>query len=266
MKILIAGGGNMGLTYAQSFTNNHTVAAQNLYILERLPEKIAAFKELGFVSTYVEPGDFIRKMNLIILAVKPQDFPALAEKISPFLAPEQLVLSIMAGVTTQSIAQTLGVSRIVRAMPNLPAQIGMGMTAFTSTDPVSKSELFEVQNLLSTTGKALYFDDEAMLDAVTAVSGSGPAYVYFFMEAMQQAAISMGFTETQAEVLVDQTFLGAIHLKKVNNLSNSEWMDRVASKGGTTEAALRQFQQLEVAPDIHKALQAALVRAQELGR
>jgi pyrroline-5-carboxylate reductase len=150
-------------------------------------------------------------------------------------------------------------------MPNLPAQVGMGMTGFTADPSVTRSELFSVQNLLNTTGKSLYFDDEGALDAVTAVSGSGPAYVYYFMQSMIDSAIGMGFSATEAETLVHQTFLGAIHLLNNNNFTCKEWIGKVSSKGGTTEAAIRTFGSFALEEKINLGLQAALKRSIELG-
>jgi pyrroline-5-carboxylate reductase len=266
MKILIIGGGNMGKTYADAFIANHAVPQDDLYILEHYEEKVALFKSQGFRHVFFEPGDYLRQMDLVILAIKPQDSAALLPRIAPYLGPHQTVLSIMAGVTMRTIAAVLPTAKIVRAMPNLPAQIGMGMTGFTSADAVSKEETFAIQNLLNTTGKSLYFDDEAKLDAVTAISGSGPAYVYYFMDAMIQSAMGMGFSNAQAEVLVEQTFMGAIHLQSMHHLSCSEWIARVASRGGTTEAALQAFGQHDLANSIGQGLAAALRRATELGR
>jgi pyrroline-5-carboxylate reductase len=266
MKILIIGGGNMGKTYADAFIANHAVAKSDLYILEHYEEKAALFRSLGFEKVFFQPGEYIGEVDLVILAIKPQDTAALFPKIAPYLRPVQVILSIMAGVTMATLAAALPTPKIVRAMPNLPAQISMGMTGFTSADAVSKEETFSIQNLLNTTGKSLYFDDEAKLDAVTAISGSGPAYVYYFMDAMIETALGLGFNKAQAEVLVEQTFMGAIHLQSIHNLSCKEWIARVASKGGTTEAALRQFEAHNLAQGISLGLQAAHHRATELGR
>jgi pyrroline-5-carboxylate reductase len=267
MKILIIGGGNMGKTYADSFTANHSVRHDDLYILEHFEDKIALFKSMGFRNVFAKPDTFISEMDLIILAIKPQDSKDLFPTIEPYIAEKQVFLTIMAGVKMEAIQKALPkVSKIIRAMPNLPAQIGMGMTGFTSMASVTKEELFEVHNLLNTTGKSLYFDNEAKLDAVTAISGSGPAYVYFFMEAMIASAMEMGFSEVQAELLVKQTFLGAVHLQNRSNLTCQEWIGRVASKGGTTEAALKTFNALDIRSEIGEGLKAALNRAIELGR
>jgi pyrroline-5-carboxylate reductase len=266
MKILIIGGGNMGKTYADAFIANHAVPQDDLFILEHYQDKVDQFKSLGFRQVFCEPGDYLREVELVILAIKPQDSAALFPRISPYLGPHQTVLSIMAGVTMRTIAQALPTPKVVRAMPNLPAQIGMGMTGFTSAQAVTKEETFAIQNLLNTTGKSLYFDDEFKLDAVTAISGSGPAYVYYFMDAMIQSAMGMGFTKAQAEVLVEQTFMGAIHLQGMHHLSCRDWIARVASKGGTTEAALLAFAQHDLASGIGQGLEAALRRATELGK
>ncbi len=264
-KILIIGGGNMGRTYAESFTANRTVSKDQLFILEHMADKVPYFAEKGFHHVFVDAGDFIADMDLIIMAVKPQDAPVLYPKIKPFLSPEKLILSIMAGVTMQNIMGGTGLNKIIRAMPNLPAQIGMGITGFTATEAVTREELFSVQNLLNTTGKSLYFGQEDKLNAVTAISGSGPAYVFYFMESMIESARNMGFSPTEAEVLVEQTFQGAIHLLGLNNITCREWIERVSSKGGTTEAAIQSFDRQQLAKAIQKGLQAALDRARELG-
>jgi len=150
-------------------------------------------------------------------------------------------------------------------MPNLPAQIGMGMTAFTSTDDVTRIELVMVQNLINTTGKSLYVSNESSIDAATAISGSGPAYVYYFMNAMILAAKKMGFSESEAELLVSTTFRGAADLYNKNNFSCEEWIEMVSSKGGTTEAAVASFKKNLVQEDIIEGAEAALERAVKLG-
>jgi len=266
MKILIIGGGNMGLTYAQSFLRSHIASKADMMILERSPEKAAelASKEIGTI--YGHPEECITRGDLVILAVKPQDSPALFESIRGLVDPQQVFLSIMAGVKIRTISEALGANKIIRAMPNLPAQIGMGMTAFTSSDEVTRIELVTVQNLLNTTGKTVYVEDESFIDAATAISGSGPAYVWYFMDAMMSAAREMGFNESEAELLVSQTFIGAVELYRATSFSCEEWIQRVSSRGGTTEAAMRSFYQTEVHLDIIRGAKAALERAIELGR
>jgi len=265
MKIVIIGGGNMGKTYAQSFLGSHIIRPYDLTTLERNADKHEELRKNNIINIETEPGEFIKEANLIVLAVKPQDASNLYPSIKKFITEEQMILSIMAGVKLQAIEDGLGVKKIIRAMPNLPAQIGMGMTAFTANEEVDKNELIQVQNLLSTTGKSIYFNDEKMIDASTAISGSGPAYIYYFMDAMIKTSIDLGFTESQASLLVWQTFQGSIHLFNKNIYSCEEWINMVRSKGGTTEAALNSFNDSNVHSSIKNGLTAAFERAVELG-
>lgn len=256
----------MGLTYAQSFLRSHVTTKKDLMILEKSEEKWPELENLDIGSICKHPEDCLSSADLVILAVKPQDSAVLFEKIRPMVDPQQVFLSIMAGVKMEKIAAALGVHKIIRAMPNLPAQIGMGMTAFTSTDAVTRIELVTVQNLINTTGKSIYVENETLIDAATAISGSGPAYVWFFMNALISAARQVGFNEAQAELLVSQTFQGAIDLFHQSDFSCEEWIKKVASKGGTTEAALGSFSQNAVFQDIVNGAVAAFDRAQELGK
>ncbi len=266
MKILVIGGGNMGLTYAQSFLRSKITVKEDMMILEKSPKKAEELSKKDIGTVYGEPDDCINKADIIILAVKPQDIDALFASIRPFVDPQQVYLSIMAGVKIETIANGLGAKKVIRAMPNLPAQIGMGMTAFTSSDEVTRIELVMVQNLVNTTGKTIYVEQEHAIDAATAISGSGPAYVFYFMDAMIKAARDMGFSNSEAELLVSQTFKGAVDLYNKNNFSCEEWIQKVASKGGTTEAALKSYINNKVHEDIKAGADAALARAVELGR
>lgn len=264
MNVFIIGGGNMGLNFAQSFVNAKAIRTEHLYIIEKLPARMAYLQSLN-IAHISDDLSLLPKADIIVLAVKPQDSAVLFEEMRPHLHRHQVILSIMAGVTTVSIQAHLQISKIIRAMPNLPSQVGYGMTGFTATDAVSKIELHTIQNLLSTTGKILYLEEESQIDTITAISGSGPAYVYYFMDALMKAAQSMGVTRAASELLVVQTFQGALQLYQQNSLSCSEWMSRVASKGGTTEAALSVFNAEEVHQHIQKGATAALQRAKELG-
>ena len=266
MKILVIGGGNMGMTYAQSFLRSHITEKENMMILEKSPEKAVelAKKDIGVV--YSMPEDCLHKADIIILAVKPQDTPELFKTLKPHIDKQQVFLSIMAGVTIDTISEELGVEKVIRAMPNLPAKIGMGMTAFTSSEAVTRIELVMVQNLINTTGKTVYVESEYAIDAATAISGSGPAYVFYFMRALIESAKKMGFSQSQSELLVSQTFRGAVDLYSKSNLDAKEWISKVASKGGTTEAALASFIDNKVHEDILAGAEAALKRAIELGK
>jgi pyrroline-5-carboxylate reductase len=266
MKILIIGGGNMGITYARSFINSHVVNAEQLMILEKdKNDRIENLVRLGLAQIITDYAR-VPEAELVILAVKPQDAASLFSQIKPFVDPSQVFLSIMAGITIQTIRKGLEVNKIIRAMPNLPAQIGSGMTAFTATEEVSRFEEQWIQNLLQTTGKTLNVRTETQIDVVTAISGSGPAYIYYFMESMIKAAMEMGIATAEAELLVKQTFFGALQLYQQGNFSCSEWIQKVASKGGTTEAAIQTFQQNKLDQIIIEGATAAFKRAVELGK
>ena len=266
MKILVIGGGNMGLTYAQSFLRSHITNKENMMILEKSPEKAFQLAKKDIGTIYSDASKCIKGADLIIFAVKPQDSPKLFESLRPFVDQQQVFLSIMAGVKIKTICDALNIKKVIRAMPNLPAQIGMGMTAFTSSDDVTRIELVMVQNLINTTGKSIYVEKEASIDSATAISGSGPAYVYYFMNAMILAAKKMGFSESESELLISQTFRGATDLYRKADFSCEEWIAKVSSKGGTTEAAMKSFLQNSVHEDIIEGAEAALNRAIELGK
>jgi pyrroline-5-carboxylate reductase len=266
MQILIIGGGNMGSTYAQSFVRSHITSKKNMMILEKSAEKAAELTNKDIGTIFGSAEECIPNADLVILAVKPQDTERLFASLKPLVNEQQVFLSIMAGIKISTITASLGVKKVIRAMPNLPAQIGMGMTSFTATDDVTRLELVMVQNLLNTTGKTLYVENERAIDATTAISGSGPAYVYFFMDAMMQAAKGMGFSASEAELLVNQTFMGALDLYAKSDLTCGEWISRVASKGGTTEAALKSFGESDLEQDIIKGANVAFQRAIDLGK
>ncbi len=265
MKILVIGGGNMGLTFAKSFLNTHVVVPEDMYVLERSIEKAEELKHLNVGTIFGEPGSYIKDSDLIILAVKPQDAGDLFARIREYLDPQQVILSIMAGVKIATIVEGLGTTKVVRAMPNLPAQIGVGMTVFTSSNEVTRIELVTVQNLINSTGKAIYVEREEMIDAATAISGSGPAYVFYFMQGLIESAENMGFTKAEAELLSYQTFRGAVELFNTYDYSCKEWIGKVMSKGGTTEAAFNVFEKEDTKEGFKKGVQRALERAVELG-
>lgn len=264
MKILIIGGGNMGLTYAKSFLRSHIVDSDNMIILEKSLKKAENLRSLNIGTVYGSPNTYITKSDIIILAVKPQDIAKVFDDIRPYIDPQQVVLSIMAGVTIEQIQFGLRNRKVIRAMPNLPAVVGMGMCVFYASSEVTRIELVTVQNLLSSTGKTIYVEEESAIDAATAISGSGPAYVFYFMQTLIDTARKMGFGQSQAELMTYQTFRGAIELYSKHDFSCNEWIQKVSSKGGTTEAAFRIFEENAVAEGFTKGIFAAKQRAEEL--
>ncbi len=266
MKVLVIGAGNMGLTYARAVSKSEFLKPKDLMILDSAPEKTSELKKISHFDVYEKVEDCVPKADVIFIAVKPYHAFDLFDTMKEYVSDEQIVISIMAGVTIQSIKDALGVTRVVRAMPNLPAQVGKGMTSYTVSDEVSRLEILTIENLLDTTGKSVRLDTENDIDASTGISGSGPAYIFYFMQSMIEAAQKMGFSDHDSKVLVGQTFEGAVELFNKSNLDPSSWMDRVASKGGTTRAALDSMDDNNVKELIKDAAYAAFKRAVELGK
>lgn len=265
MKVVIIGYGNMGKTYANSFVSSRFIKPSDIYAYVKESNVVLNSDVIPKENFIVIPNEKLSEFDIIILSVKPQDFLNVAKQIKPFIKNNQLILSVMAGVTIEAISTDLGCSKIVRSMPNIPAQIGQGMTVFSASSTVDRKELFILQNLINTTGKSIYVEDENLINAATAISGTGPAYVFYFMQSIIEAAIQLGFNESEAELLVNQTFRGSVSIQNSANLSNTEWIKKVASKGGTTESALNVFKNKSLEGIIVEGILAANQRAKELG-
>lgn len=266
MKVLVIGAGNMGLTYAEAMSKSKQLKKRNVMILDSSPEKILSLKKISHFDVFENLEDCLPQADLVFIAVKPYHCEDLFAKMKPLINKGQIVISIMAGVTIQTMQESLGIQKVVRAMPNLPAQVGKGVTSFIPSKEVSRIELLTVESLLDTTGKSIKVSSENYIDASTGISGSGPAYVFYFMQSMMEAALKMGFSANDSKVLVSQTFDGAVELFNQSDLSPSSWMNKVASKGGTTRAALDSMEDNNVNELIKEAAYAAFDRAVELGK
>lgn len=265
MKVLVIGAGNMGLTYAQGMSKSKFLKKRNIMILDNSPEKTMTLRKISHFDVFDNLEECLPKADLVFIAVKPYHSDELFEKMAPMVDNEQIFISIMAGVKIATIQESLGVTKVVRAMPNLPSQVGKGMTSFTASDEVSRLELLTIEGLLDTTGRSVKVSNEEYIDASTGISGSGPAYVFYFMQSMMEAAQEMGFNPKDSKTLVTQTFEGAVELFNQSDISPNKWMERVASKGGTTRAALDSMEDNNVKDLIKEAAYAAFDRAVELG-
>lgn len=266
MKVLVIGAGNMGLTYAEGMSKSKLLKKRNIMVLDKSEEKLAELNQISHFDAFSELQDCVPQADIIFIAVKPYHAEAVFKAIKTLVQPQQILVSIMAGVSILSIKQLTGLNKIVRAMPNLPAQIGKGLTSYVTSEDVSRIEMLTVESLLDTTGKSMRVSNESFIDASTGISGSGPAYVFYFMQSMMEAALQMGFSKNDSTVLVSQTFTGAVELFNQSNLSPNSWMDKVASKGGTTRAALDSMENNNVGELIKEAAFAAFNRAIELGK
>lgn len=265
MKVLVIGAGNMGLTYSEGMSKSPLLNRKKLMIHDISTKTIEILRKDEKFDVYEKFEDCLPTADIVFLAVKPYHCDDLFEKIKPFVNEEQIFVSLMAGVTIEKIQEHLGVKKVIRTMPNLPAKVGKGVTSFTESSQVSRVELLMIRNLLDTTGESIHVKNEEFINKSTGISGSGPAYIFYFMQSMLEAAKKMGFSDNDSKVLVSNTFEGAITLFNDSNLSPETWMDRVASKGGTTRAALDSMDDNNVKELIKDASYAAFNRAVELG-
>jgi pyrroline-5-carboxylate reductase len=264
MRVGIIGGGNMGLAYARSLVRKNLVETNALYLYESFPERVLFLKDLKIGVLKPQLDAEIGKMDIIILAVKPQSFSDMAAELMPLLNEKTVLISIMAGVRRSIITEKLNNNKIVRVMPNTPCQNGVGATGFHLYDGITEETKTIVHKILASTGLCEEVKDEDDIDSVTALSGSGPAYIYIFAQAMTEAGKKMGLTEKSSKKLTLQTIKGALNLMETSDKNFEELIAAVKSKGGTTEAALLNFEQNKFSDIVNESLQKAKVRAKEL--
>lgn len=261
--IAFIGGGNMASAIIGGLIRQGLAAAQ-IEVVEPFAQARDKLKAQFGLTPQEQAGAALARASLVVWAVKPQTFKEAAAQARAHTG-KALHLSVAAGIRSDSIAQWLGTQRIVRSMPNTPALVGKGMTALYARPGVSQQDKTRVEQVIATTGESLWVDQEAHLDAVTALSGSGPAYVFFFLEAMTQAGIEMGLSREQAYKLSVATFAGASELARASDDAPEVLRQRVTSKGGTTHAAITSMEADQVQALFIKALHAARQRANELG-
>ncbi|MEQ1515880.1 MAG: pyrroline-5-carboxylate reductase [Usitatibacteraceae bacterium] len=268
MKVLFVGGGNMAQAIMGGLIAQKT-PPEDFRVIDPVAEIRATISTLGVNAAAALTSDGL-DADVIVLAVKPQ---MMREAIAPIAGSltNQLVISIAAGVDTRSLAIWLGTSaqpyqNIVRTMPNTPALIRAGITGLYALPTVSAGHRQIAESLLGAVGKTVWFSEEAMLDAVTAVSGSGPAYVFYFMEALEEAALELGFAPDAARLFASQTFAGGTQLAMASNDPPSVLRARVTSKRGTTESAIASFDEHGLKKAFIAGVKAACARSHELGR
>ncbi|MBC7601103.1 MAG: pyrroline-5-carboxylate reductase [Ramlibacter sp.] len=261
--IAFVGGGNMASAVIGGLLRQGLPPTQ-VQVIEPFPEARDKLEAMFGIVAMESAGPPLAKATLVVWAVKPQTFRQAAAAVRDY-AQAALHLSVAAGIRSDSISQWLGTQRIVRSMPNTPALIGKGMTALFARPAASTEDRALVEQVVATTGDSLWVEREEQLDAVTALSGSGPAYVFFFLEAMTQAGIEMGLSRDQAYRLSVGTFAGASALAAASSESPEVLRQRVTSKGGTTYAAITSMEQSQIQALFIQALHAANRRAGELG-
>ena len=264
LKIGFIGGGNMANALIGGLLNGLTTP-ENIQVVDTNQQSLTHLESEFEVQTSLTIGEELRGLDAIILAVKPQQLRDVVASLAPFVQ-SQLIVSIAAGIRAADISRWLGgYDKIVRTMPNTPALIGKGVTGLVAMHGVSEQQRQSAQDILQAVGATVWLEDESLIDAVTAVSGSGPAYVFYFIEAMQQAAVELGLSAEQGVELAIATFEGAAQLAARSDDPVSVLRERVTSKGGTTYAALTSMEDSGVKQAIVNAVKAAAARGKELG-
>jgi len=265
MNVVFIGGGNMADALIGGLLKNGFAASQ-LRAIEVNGDARRRLADKHRVACFDAPQKAYRPGDVIVLAVKPQQMQE-AARFSGLKANANLVISIAAGITLASLSRWLGGhAKLVRAMPNTPALIGAGVTGLYALAGVSEAEKKQAETILGAVSAAVWIADESLMDAVTAVSGSGPAYVFWFIEQLAVAGESLGLPPDVCQKLAIETVLGSAKLAAQSADSPAALRERVTSKGGTTEAALRVFDEAALAEGLRRAIEAARDRGAELGK
>ena len=266
-KIGFIGGGNMASSLISGLiASGHS--PQHLWVSDINPDALKALAENLNVNTSTSNDTVINEVDVIVLAVKPQILSNVAKSAAALIQQKKsLVVSIAAGISQHSLSQWLGAdTAIVRCMPNTPALVLTGATALYANARVTVEQRNLAENIMRSVGIALWVKDESELDAVTAVSGSGPAYYFLLMESMEKAALELGLSEATARLLVQQTALGAAKIALESSESPEQLRKRVTSPGGTTQRAIETFEQGGFTELVSKALHAARDRSIEMSK
>ena len=263
MKLTFIGGGNMATALIAGLKNLR-IDMSDITVIELNEDKRHELTQRYGVTTSNNLID-AASSDTIVLAIKPQQLPTVAIALAPILK-NQLIISIAAGIRINDLCRWLGdYQTIVRCMPNTPAQIQEGVTGLYAMPKVSKLQIKSADQILSVAGKTLWLDSEEKLDAVTAISGSGPAYVFYFIEALHEAATNLGLSDEEAKLLSIGTFKGASLLAESSSSEISTLRSQVTSKGGTTEQGILSLENAKVKDAIIVAAQKACDRAKTLG-
>jgi pyrroline-5-carboxylate reductase len=264
-KVVFVGPGVMAEAMATGLLNKAGFPADRITFSGPRPKRLEELAERYGARTATDNRQAVEGAEVVVLSVKPQMAPDVADELNGAIPAGALVLSIVAGARLDGLAQRLSHSALVRAMPNTPAQVGEGITVWTATEAVTPSQKEQAQKILGAFGDELYVGDEDYLDMATAVSGTGPAYVYLFMEAMVDAGVHLGFPRRIAEQLVVQTVKGSVAYYERSPSHLARLRNQVTSPGGTSAAALYYLEKAGFRTALSRAIWAAYERSVELG-
>ena len=265
MKISFIGGGIMGEALIAGLLRAKLAAPADVAVSEPVDTRRHLLTEKYGVRTDLLTRNVVPGANLVVLSVKPQSLGEIMPDLAKLLQPGQAILSIIAGARIETLAKGLGTNAIVRVMPNTPAQIGAGMTVWTATPSVPRDQLNAARDMLRTLGEEIYVTDEKLIDMATALSASGPAYVFLFIESLIDAGVHLGMNRDMARKLVLQTVLGSAQMVKETGRHPAEMRDMVTSPGGTTAEALLALERAGFRRAILDAVIAAYEKSKRLG-
>ncbi|HIE24762.1 MAG TPA: pyrroline-5-carboxylate reductase [Anaerolineales bacterium] len=266
MKIAFIGSGAMAGAMIVGLLREKLAKPANLFASDPREARGEELREKYGVLPFTNNLAAVKDADVVVLSVKPQRLSPVLDELEGNIPAKALVLSIIAGATIEKISTGLKHAKVVRTMPNTPARIGEGITVWVASDAVSESQKEQAQKILSALGEDVFVEDEYYLDMATALSGSGPAYVYMFMEAMIDAGVHMGFPRRISEKLVVQTMRGSVNFYERNDVHVAALRNQVTSSGGTSAEALYYLEKAGVRTAISRAIWAAYQRSLELGQ
>ena len=265
MKIAFIGGGNMGEAMLSAVLGKRLSQPQAISVSDISQSRRQYLEQKYGVATMNDNRQAIKRGDVVVLAIKPQNLAGVMAELNGQLKSAQLVLSIIAGARIDTLRRGLNHNCVVRAMPNTPAQIGEGISVWTATAEVTEQQKGWAGSILGAMGKEIYVDDEKYIDMATAVSGSGPAYIFLFAESLIEAAVHIGLPRDMAQELVVQTLSGSGHFLRKSGKQPLELRKMVTSPGGTTAEALAQLEKGKFTELVKQAVEAAYNKAKRLG-
>lgn len=265
-KIALIGAGNMGEAIIGGLLRNGVAAPQDILASDAMAERVADLKERYGICPFTDNVAAASQADVVILAIKPQMMKKVLAGLKGNIQPPALVLSIVAGASIQTLSEGLDHPYLVRSMPNTPAQIGEGITVWTASPLVKPDQIELARKVLEALGEEIFMDEERYLDMATALSGTGPAYVFLFMEALIDAGVHLGFPRRIAERLVTQTIRGSVDYSLNRKSHPANLRNEVTSPGGTSAAALYYLEKAGFRTALSRAVWAAFERSMELGK
>jgi pyrroline-5-carboxylate reductase len=266
LKIAFIGSGAMAGAMIVGLLREKLASPENLFASDPRVDRGVELRDKYGIQPFTDNAAAVKEADVVVLSIKPQRLSLVLDELKGKIPEKALVLSIIAGATIEKMSTGLTHDKVIRTMPNTPARIGEGITVWVASDAVSDEQKEQAQTILSALGEEVFVEDEYYLDMATALSGTGPAYVYMFMEAMIDAGVHMGFPRRISEKLVVQTMRGSVNFYEKNDMHVAALRNQVTSSGGTSAEALYYLEKAGVRTAISRAIWAAYQRSLELGK